>query len=75
MAEYALAVSEAEVQRYRMMASRAAETEQGLWRQAGIVPGAVVADVGCGPAALAVELARAVAPTRPGCHPAASTSR
>lgn len=62
MTEYTLAISEVEVQRYRLMAEHAAATEQALWRQAGIVPGAVVADVGCGPAAMSVELARAVAP-------------
>lgn len=62
MPEYALAVSDEEVQRYRMMAAHAAATEAAWWRQAGIVPGAVVADVGCGPAATSVEMARAVAP-------------
>lgn len=62
MTGYALAVTEAEVQRYRRMAERAAATEGPWWRQAGVVPGAVVADVGCGPAATSVELARAVAP-------------
>ena len=62
MTGYALAVTEAEVQRYRRMAEQAAATEGDWWRQAGVVPGAVVADVGCGPAATSVELASAVAP-------------
>ena len=62
MPEYALAVSEGEVARYRAMAASAAQDEALLWQRAGIVPGAVVADVGCGPAATSVELARAVAP-------------
>lgn len=63
MAEYTLAVSEEEVQRYQIMASMAAQQERASWELAGIVPGAVVADVGCGPAATAVELAKAVGPT------------
>jgi SAM-dependent methyltransferase len=60
--EYTLEVSEAEVQRYRLMAAHAVQTEAALWQLAGIVPGAVVADVGCGPAAMSVELAKAVSP-------------
>lgn len=63
MADYTLAVSEDEVQRYRMMASVAAATEADAWTQAGIVTGARVADVGCGPAATSVELARVVGET------------
>ena len=62
MADYTLVVSEAEVERYRMMAAAAAATEAGAWAQAGIVAGARVVDVGCGPAATSVELAKAVAP-------------
>lgn len=62
MADYALAVSAVVVQRYRGMAARAAEAEAHLWELAGIRPGAVVADVGCGPAAAAVEMARRVVP-------------
>lgn len=63
MAQYTLAVSDEEVERYRMMAATAAEQERPLWELAGIAPGAVVADVGCGPAATAVELAKAVGPS------------
>jgi SAM-dependent methyltransferase len=62
MAEYALAVSDEEVQRYRFMAERARIDEADHWRRAGIRPGAVVADVGCGPAAVSVVIAELVAP-------------
>ncbi len=63
MTDYALAVSEAEVQRYRFMADRARSDEGMLWRRAGIRPGAVVADVGCGPAAVSVVIAELVGPS------------
>ena len=49
MTGYVLALSDAEVARYRMMAQRAAEDEADQWAAAGIAAGAVVADVGCGP--------------------------
>jgi SAM-dependent methyltransferase len=62
MTDYALAVDEQEVRRYRFMAERARTDEQGYWARAGIRPGAVVADVGCGPAAVAVLVADAVGP-------------
>jgi len=62
MTEYALEVSEAEIRRYRMMAERARTSEAGIWRSAGIVPGATVADIGCGPAAVAVQVAAVVGP-------------
>src|SRR5687767_11290584 len=62
MTDYALALSEAEIQRYRLMAERAEADEAELWRRAGIGPGAVVADVGCGPAAVSVVLARIMGP-------------
>jgi len=62
MSEYALALSEAEVARYRMMAANALTLEEALLRAAGVGPGAVVADVGCGPAAMSVELAKEVGP-------------
>lgn len=62
MASYALDLSEAEIRRYQLMAERAHDGEAELWRRAGIGPGAVVADVGCGPAAISVVLARAVQP-------------
>ncbi|MFL6025177.1 MAG: methyltransferase domain-containing protein [Marmoricola sp.] len=63
MVEYTLAVSEAEVARYRLMAHRALAVEARQLALAGVVPGAAVADVGCGPAAMSVELARMVGPT------------
>jgi 2-polyprenyl-3-methyl-5-hydroxy-6-metoxy-1,4-benzoquinol methylase len=50
--EYALQLSEPELDRYRMMAQAARQAETDLWQLAGIVPGATVADVGCGPGAL-----------------------
>jgi ubiquinone/menaquinone biosynthesis C-methylase UbiE len=59
---YSLALSDAEVARYRMMASIARATEADTWTRAGIVPGARVADVGCGPGLVLVELADVVGP-------------
>ena len=63
MADYALALSEQELQRYRLMAERARTDEADLWQRAGIGPGAVVADIGCGPAAVSVVLAGLVGPS------------
>ena len=62
MADYPLAVSAEEVERYRFMADRARVDEAELWRRAGIRPGSVVADVGCGPAAVSVVIAELVGP-------------
>jgi SAM-dependent methyltransferase len=62
MADYGLVISEAEVRRYQLMAEGAQQAEAALWEQAGVVPGATVADVGCGPAAVSVELGKAVGP-------------
>ena len=62
MATYSLQLDEAERARYRMMAAHAVQAEGELWARAGVVPGAAVADVGCGPGATLVELARAVGP-------------
>lgn len=61
--QYPLALSEAEVARYQLMAERARVAETDLWQRAGIVAGAQVADVGCGPGALLPALSDAVAPT------------
>ena len=61
--EYPLALSEAEVARYQLMAEQARVAESDLWQRAGIVAGAQVADVGCGPGALLPALSDAVAPT------------
>lgn len=59
---YALELSEAELLRYQMMAEMALSTERDMWAAAGIVEGATVADVGCGPGAISVVLARLVGP-------------
>lgn len=63
MIDYTLAISEDEIARYRWMANRALELEAAELDVAGIAEGAVVADVGCGPAAMSVELAARVGPT------------
>ena len=60
---YALRLSDDELGRYRWMAARARAEESDLWTAAGIVPGARVADVGCGPGAMLVTLAELVGPT------------
>jgi precorrin-6B methylase 2 len=44
------------------MAEAAGGMDPDLWTAAGIVPGAVVADVGCGPGAVSVVMARLVGP-------------
>ncbi|MFL6240417.1 MAG: methyltransferase domain-containing protein [Actinomycetes bacterium] len=63
MSDYALAISEVEVQRYRLMAEFAKSEEGGAWAAAGITAGAVIADVGCGPAATSVVMAETVGPS------------
>jgi SAM-dependent methyltransferase len=60
---YALRLSDDELGRYRMMAARARAEEGDLWALAGLVPGARVADVGCGPGAVLMALAEVVGPT------------
>lgn len=57
---YALRLDEDEVARYRMMAERARERESDLWDRAGLVPGARLADVGCGPGAMTALLAERI---------------
>ncbi|WP_328766514.1 class I SAM-dependent methyltransferase [Streptomyces sp. NBC_00286] len=57
MSEYSLALSDAEIERYRLMAEVAEARERDLWAAAGVAPGARIADVGCGPGAIAVRLA------------------
>lgn len=59
---YTLRLSDEERQRYRMMAAVAVQEEAALWQAAGVGDGAAVADVGCGPGATLVELARRVGP-------------
>ncbi len=69
---YALTLDEVETARLRRMASRARRTEATLWKRAGFVSGARVADVGCGPGAvlrlLAGPRASAAARTLGGRH-------
>ena len=60
MVSYALQLGDEEVQRYRAMAQTAVAAEWELWEAAGINRGAAVADVGCGPGAVAVLLAEVV---------------
>lgn len=57
---YGLRLSDDELTRYRLMAQRARDTEADLWALAGIVPGARVVDVGCGPGAMLPVLAECV---------------
>jgi ubiquinone/menaquinone biosynthesis C-methylase UbiE len=61
--QYALRMSPAEQDRYRMMAELAREAEADLWAIAGLSPGAVVADVGCGPGGMFPALVAAVGDT------------
>lgn len=63
MTDYALQLSEEERLRYRVMAEGAHRLEAARWTAAGIVEGARVADVGCGPGAVSVVLAEVVGPT------------
>lgn len=63
MADYTLQVSDDEIARYRMMAANAVAQEAEAFAEAGIVEGAVVADVGCGPAAVAREMGLMVGET------------
>jgi SAM-dependent methyltransferase len=63
MAEgYALKLSDEELRRYAAMAEYARQSEADLWAAAGIVAGARVADVGCGPGALFPALVESVGP-------------
>jgi SAM-dependent methyltransferase len=59
-AAYALQLSEHEKARFQFMAQRAVQREGDLMRGAGVVPGARVVDMGCGPGAMLVEIARIV---------------
>ena len=62
-ASYSLKLGEQELKRYRMMAANAADNEAAEWSAAGIVPGARIADVGCGPGAVLRLLAERVGPS------------
>jgi SAM-dependent methyltransferase len=59
---YPLGLDQTEVERYQLMAEQARAAEADLWEPAGIVAGARVADIGCGPGALLPALAAAVGP-------------
>src|SRR4051812_9721803 len=63
MADYTLAMSDAEVARYRMMAASALRLETAQLRAAGVVAGAGVADGGGGPAAMSGGVGAQVGPT------------
>lgn len=63
MTDYALALSDDELTRYRHMAERAHAAEADLWSLAGVRAGAMVADVGCGPGAVSALLAELVGPS------------
>ena len=60
---YALALSDAEIARYRMMAEMARADEAAEWDRAGIIAGARIVDIGCGPGLIAIELAQIAGPT------------
>jgi SAM-dependent methyltransferase len=60
MTDYALRLGGAELRRYELMAEAAADEEGADWARAGIVPGARVIDVGCGPGVVLALLASAV---------------
>jgi SAM-dependent methyltransferase len=60
--DYALELTDDELDRYRQMAERARAGEEDLWDLAGVRPGASVADVGCGPGAVSALLAELVGP-------------
>jgi SAM-dependent methyltransferase len=57
---YSLKLGAAEIARYRFMAARARESEGDLWERVGVVAGARVADVGCGPGSVLELLAEIV---------------
>ena len=60
MTEYTFQLSDAELARYRAMAAHALAREGELWTAAGIVPGARVVDLGCGPGTFLADLAERV---------------
>jgi SAM-dependent methyltransferase len=63
VSDYALKISDNELQRYRAMAASAQQLEAELWHTAGIGPRANVVDLGCGPGAMLLALAEHVGPT------------
>lgn len=63
VSDYALALSDAEVQRYQRLAESAHRSEARQWAAIGITEGVTVADVGCGPGAVSTLLAGLVGTT------------
>jgi 2-polyprenyl-3-methyl-5-hydroxy-6-metoxy-1,4-benzoquinol methylase len=63
MTEYTYQLSDAELARYRAMAGHALAREATSWTAAGIVPGARVVDLGCGPGTFLADLAARVGST------------
>lgn len=55
-------LNDAELARYRAMAAHALAREEILWTAAGILPGARVVDLGCGPGTFLADLAERVGP-------------
>lgn len=62
-ADYTLRLDDYERVRFRMMAACAVQHEADLWYRAGVQPGAQVVDLGCGPGAVLVEMAKLVGPS------------
>jgi SAM-dependent methyltransferase len=62
MTGYSYRLDDAELARYQAMASYALEHEAALWDQAGIVPAARVADLGCGPGTFLPVLTQRTSP-------------
>jgi ubiquinone/menaquinone biosynthesis C-methylase UbiE len=60
---YTMALSASEVERYQLMLADALSHERETWVGAGFAPGVRIADVGCGPGVILLELARLVGPT------------
>jgi predicted methyltransferase len=63
MPQYSYALDHAELARYDAMAARAVEHEADLWDMAGILMGAAVVDLGCGPGAFLAAFAARTAPS------------
>jgi SAM-dependent methyltransferase len=59
---YGLASDDTEAERLRRQAAGVHLVDDDIWTTAGVVPGAAVADLGCGPAAVMLELAPWVGP-------------